>query len=152
MTNRSAFELAMLKLNYPHELFSGFYAEDDWAYYDKSANMMYDAWQAALNIESTDYRPTKEQRKDALLKMRELWQESNPEGMIDGVEYQKAIRGEQLVCQVCGEKKEDECGRVVCNAFYVPDTSEGSYLEMFQRTGRIAKHIPPVLRERKSDD
>lgn len=39
-------------------------------------------------------------RREALMKMQKLWQESNPDGLIyngvamDGVEYQKAIRAE----------------------------------------------------------
>lgn len=46
---REAFEAEMIALHYPENMFEGFMAEGEWAYYDPKPNMMFDAWQAAWN-------------------------------------------------------------------------------------------------------
>lgn len=42
------FERAMIASNYPVLMFQGFAAEGEKTYYDARANLMFDAWQAAL--------------------------------------------------------------------------------------------------------
>lgn len=39
-----SFELAMTREGYPGEMFKGFDADGEWTYYDKSANIAFDAW------------------------------------------------------------------------------------------------------------
>ncbi len=49
-SKRADFESEMRALGYPEEMFKTFQAEDELAYYDKTANIAYEAWQLGARI------------------------------------------------------------------------------------------------------